>query len=348
MENSEKAQGNIKQAGLPEQFDSDCTRALELRNLIKQEMETLDQHTKAKVQSSGGAVQHPKVDAQSSSIAIQPSEADAQSSGIAVHLSNVAAELSKVGISFPYAAAQLSNPAFQTTLPFPFVGSAIPERFKTSTENGHDKWLYTGRERFAELLERFQEMQRRSDLTAFWVYGTQGYGKSHLLAALVCCLSAAEKRVVYIPDCRECLKSPIDYIQDAMLFAWANDSDMQRKVIKLDTREKISDFFKGLPKKSITFVIDEMNALAVSSEDDVNAANKKGTLNDWLECCRSKHRAVLGCSANDQTYLKHSRQKGTEKTIHTYGGLTPVSLDNVAGADILTDLDGNEAVVGEE
>jgi hypothetical protein len=321
--------GNSNQAGLSKQSDSASKRALELGNLIKQEIETLDQFTKAKVQSSGIAVQH--------------SEADAQSSGIAIQLSDVAVELSKAGIPFPYAAAQLSNPAFQTKLPFPFVGAAIPGRFKPNTKNGHDEWFYTGRERFTELLERLQDMLRRSDLGAFWVYGTRGYGKSHLLAALVCHLSAGRERVVYIPDCRECYQDPIPYLQAAMLFAWADDDNMQREILCQNTWEEINGLFKGC--KNVIFVIDEMNALEVLGTNDADADEKKD-LHRWLNKFRKGHKAVLSCSANYQTYLRQVLKKTSESTMHVNGGLTPVSFSSIAkGGPSNFNSEGNGAVV---
>jgi hypothetical protein len=51
-----------------------------------------------------------------------------------------------------------------------------------------------------KLLDGLQQMRKSHNWTALWVYGTKGYGKPHLLAALVCYLTAQEERVVYIPD----------------------------------------------------------------------------------------------------------------------------------------------------
>ena len=122
-----------------------------------------------------------------------------------------------------------------------------------------------GRERFAELLERLWDIQRRHDRSALWVYGTKGYGKSHLLAALVCFLSARKEKVVYIPDCREYVQDPVRYLQMAMLFAWADDDNIQREIIGLDTWKKIDDFFQSC--KNIIFVIDQMNALELDGDE---------------------------------------------------------------------------------
>jgi hypothetical protein len=130
-------------------------RALELRNLIQREIKTLN----------------------------QPSDADVKSSGIA-------AQLSDASVPFPFAVAQLSNPAFQTRLLFPLVGSNVPKRFNTDPEGDKDKWLYVGREEFVNLVNKFRYVQEYRSTDTLLVYGTKGYGKSHLLAVLVCYLAA--------------------------------------------------------------------------------------------------------------------------------------------------------------
>ena len=42
-----------------------------------------------------------------------------------------------------------------------------------------------------------------------YVYGSMGYGKSHMLAALACLLVKQNERVIYFPDCRSMLESPL-------------------------------------------------------------------------------------------------------------------------------------------
>ena len=84
-------------------------------------------------------------------------------------------------------------------------------------------WRYVGRTKFKQLVQNFDEVRCDEHYTSLWLYGTQGYGKSHLLAALVCYLAAQDERVVYIPDCRSLLDDPVEYVKTAMLFAWADD-----------------------------------------------------------------------------------------------------------------------------
>jgi hypothetical protein len=76
-------------------------------------------------------------------------------------------------------ASLFSDPAFNIKLLFP---SSLPKRFEIDFEH---KWFLMGRENFADLLKEFQSHRWGVDRSALWIYGTKGYGKSHLLAALV-------------------------------------------------------------------------------------------------------------------------------------------------------------------
>jgi hypothetical protein len=153
-----------------------------------------------------------------------------------------AAELSYVKLLC--AAAQLSNPAIQIKFPFPFVGDSIPERFNYDGDHGY--WDYVGREKFTELVDATDALET-THWRGYLFYGTIGYGKSHMLAALAYYLISAGKRIVYIPDCRECAWSPVDYLRAAMLLARGRreGSAMREKRLALDTTKAISEFFRA-------------------------------------------------------------------------------------------------------
>ena len=200
---------------------------------------------------------------------------------------------------------QLSDPALYIQLPFPFVGLAVPTRFEIDPGDNEDNWFFMGRERFAELLKTLEHVRRRRNLTTLWVYGSKGYGKSHLLAALVCYLTSQKERVVYIPDCRECLKDPVSYVRTAMLFAWGDDKIMQREINTLDTQDKITKFFTELCRHGdAVFVIDQLNALAELEEDGYTSRNKKGNIFNWLQACRSNSISILSSAANYKAYIE--------------------------------------------
>jgi len=228
-------------------------------------------------------------------------------------------------IPFCKAAVQLSDPAFYDKLPFPFVGAILPDRFNTSGKKNGDMWFYMGREKFKELVERVENMQRSNKISTLWLYGTKGYGKSHILATLVCHLAGQGKRVIYIPDYRECVKDSAEYFRTAMYFAWADDENMQKKIMALKSLEEIYKFLKR--HKDVILVIDQMNGLEELREESAKLKEKKGELSDYLERFRASHKAVLSTSANNRSFLLMQVKQTSDAKMRVYGGLTTVSLN---------------------
>ena len=213
----------------------------------------------------------------------------------------------------PRAVAQLSNPKIVHKLLFPFVRVGVPNRF---TLDKKDRWRYVGREKFAELLRELRLVRRETKYKRLFVYGTRGYGKSHLLAALVCYLTALGKRVIYIPDCRSCLEGPVDCFRTAMLFAWADDKATQNDILKLDSKKMIERFLE--PQGNILYVIDQLNALST----------KKGAkLSEWINALISSRKAVLSSSANYQGHLRQQISQKYVRVMRLYGGFTTVCLN---------------------
>jgi hypothetical protein len=156
----------------------------------------------------------------------------------------------------PMTLDQLSDPAKTFKLPFPFAYGVLPARFDV---DDHCQFTYMCQEIFKGLQGAFESIRRDQRWTAIWLYGTQGYGKSHILAAMVCYLIFSGEKVVYIPDCEACRKDPVEYIRAAMLFAWAEEDNKIYKFLKLDTLEKMGVFFAA--SRDVVFVYDQLNAL---------------------------------------------------------------------------------------
>jgi len=209
----------------------------------------------------------------------------------------------------PGAVDKLSDPTFEGTLAFPFVGFRPSLRFKVADGN----WPYMGRTKFKELVQELKKVRESDGYTTVRLHGTQGYGKSHLLATLVCYLAAQDERVVYIPDCRALVKNPVGYLRSAMLFAWADDITTQKKIMTLTTEKEIEDFLQS--QENVLFVIDQMNALKRSMTN----------MQQWLDRLTSCHIAVLSSSANHTDYLEQSHKENQESVLYVYGGLNPVS-----------------------
>ena len=210
---------------------------------------------------------------------------------------------------------QLSDPTFERTLPFPFVGSEAPVRLKVV--KGY--WQYVGRTKFKELVQELKKVQESDVYSTVWLYGTQGYGKSHLLAALVCYLAAQDETIVYIPDCRALIENPVQYVRAAMLFAWADDITIQ-KILTLNTLEEIENFFAS--KKNVIFVIDQMNALKT---DGPMEKERRQRLSEWIKCFTFRHKKVYSSSANNTDYHKQAQNENQHSLLPVYGGLTEVS-----------------------
>ena len=79
---------------------------------------------------------------------------------------------------------KLSTPSVELIkLPFPTLSIRKPtDRFAFDTDRN---WEYMPRRKFGELLHQVEALIEQPDrASAIWLYGTIGYGKSHVLAAL--------------------------------------------------------------------------------------------------------------------------------------------------------------------
>jgi len=183
-----------------------------------------------------------------------------------------------------------------------------------------------GREKFTELLNEFEKIREDSAHRDLMVYGTKGYGKSHLLAALVCYLTARGGKVVYIPDCRDFFEDPVAHMRSAMLFAWADDESEQQNIMALTTQKEIYGFFQR--RKDVVFVIDQLNALEREVNDEERTVSRKVEIREWLKSLRSpaQHRAILSSSANNNSIHEGASKQSTGEIMYVYGGFTRVSL----------------------
>ena len=183
-----------------------------------------------------------------------------------------------------------------------------------------------GREKFTELLHAIKVLETTS-WKGYLFYGTIGYGKSHLLAALACYLITAGKRVIYIPDCRECAWSPVSYFRAAVLLAWGGPDDnvIRESIMALDTTEAIAKFFGE--KSNILFLVDQVNILEKDpSGMDGLSDERKGAILAWIMGCVAGHKYIFSASANNRNRgLTEGKQTSTRPLL-VHGGFTPVSL----------------------
>ncbi|KAF8430900.1 hypothetical protein BGX38DRAFT_1230439 [Terfezia claveryi] len=92
----------------------------------------------------------------------------------------------------------------------------------------------------------------------YFLHGTVGAGKSHLLAAITCLLIKEGHKVVYLPDCRSLLKNTFGYLRSALRLTF--HKDMERAVF-LDNCETLQHLEKFCDAASselrLLFIVDQ-------------------------------------------------------------------------------------------
>ncbi|KIX05606.1 uncharacterized protein Z518_06478 [Rhinocladiella mackenziei CBS 650.93] len=220
----------------------------------------------------------------------------------------------------PEVVDKLSDPTSNHTLDFPFIGS-IPERFN-EPDITEGKWLYMGRTMFKDFLHEVKKVRKSRAYEICWLYGTKGFGKSHLLAALVCYFAAQDERVVYLPDCRCLLDDPVSYVKTAMLLAWADDFTTQKEIMALRTQDHIKDFFGS--QENVIFVVDQMDVLM---SDNIRNRKMALTLYDWVIGFTSFGKSILSSSANCTTGLEVFRDQNASQVVRVYGGFSETEME---------------------
>jgi hypothetical protein len=210
---------------------------------------------------------------------------------------------------------KLSRPDTFMDLPFPFLGTTIPKRFSTRGKD-EDCYQYMGREGFSELADAFMTCTTSKRLKDLWVYGSMGYGKSHLLATLVYFLTAQGYRVVYLPDCQVLCHDPARYLTVSLLFAWADNPQVISKIVSFRTMGDIERFFQD-NWDPVVFVTDQVNAF---EGPEKHLEKVRG----WLNRCRSDVKTVLSTSANNMTFLRTLHKQNNNYLFMVFGGFTAV------------------------
>jgi hypothetical protein len=166
----------------------------------------------------------------------------------------------------------LSAPATVSRLVFPSISAGLPST-RFGLESG--EFLFMGRESFKMVLGWITSRSR--DVVRLAIYGTIGYGKSHIVAAAVCLLlkQRAEnppspaatpetdfhaRRVVFIPDCHQLILDPMTVLIDALCVAFADDDALCYEVSALFSCEDVVRFCQNCPRFSLLFILDQSNA----------------------------------------------------------------------------------------
>jgi hypothetical protein len=194
-----------------------------------------------------------------------------------------------------------ADPSQAIPLPFPSK-NVVPPRFDLS---GDGLFSYIGREKFTIIWETWLKIKADTrHRQAIYVYGTKGYGKSHILAALACLLVRKKELVVYLPDCCAMLREPLKYLRNALLFAFVGLSsfDYREWICECEDIEGLANFCMQYKQGQLCFIIDQLNALdpEPKGEDDVSD-DRKFTLAAHIGWPRIDHKR-LGKSQECHAY----------------------------------------------
>ncbi|RGB41573.1 hypothetical protein C1646_739046 [Rhizophagus diaphanus] len=210
-----------------------------------------------------------------------------------------------------------SNPKNSLLLPFPFLGERKPvERFSIDD----DKFLYMGRKVFDKVLNTINELKSGNGYMDFFIYGTMGYGKSYILATIVCFLLKTRKRVVYLPDCRELARKPEYYIKSALFLTYSDDSVKMSEIQSCVTLDDIIEFCNPSEQKEpLYFIVDQINALDSHDDTGIDESLKKKIKSSLNEMAINNY-YIKSSSANNISALHLSIKQANEKKIELYGG----------------------------
>lgn len=161
-----------------------------------------------------------------------------------------------------------------------------------------------------------------------YLYGTFGYGKSHVLAALACYLIRQGEEVVYLPDCRAMLRNFVGYIKGALLLTFADSVELQGKVEELRDEQAIEDFLdEHAHSERLFIIVDQMNALEEDKEGNRDRIdnNTKRSATIWLNKYCLRGFFIQRASANHNPFRHMQHQQTDDIKIEAQGGFSKVS-----------------------
>ncbi|CAG8559834.1 42296_t:CDS:2 [Gigaspora margarita] len=216
-----------------------------------------------------------------------------------------------------------SDPKNFLSLPFPYPGSNKPvDRFAI---DGDGFFTFMGRKKFNSVLDKIKEFRSSTGYMKMFIYGTVGYGKSHILTAIACFLIRIGKRVVYLPDCRELAVDPMEYIKSALFLTYMDDDAKTSEINACESFDQIIKFCRSLDE-TLYFIVDQMNALDDYNYTGISPEEKRQVKKNIDKLCLN-HFYIKSSSANNHAVL-HLKQKQTnEKKITLYGGFDEEEME---------------------
>ncbi|RUS24678.1 hypothetical protein BC938DRAFT_473241, partial [Jimgerdemannia flammicorona] len=220
----------------------------------------------------------------------------------------------KIKDEAPVNAEEYSNPTNILRLPFPFPGFEKPtDRFAINDGS----FEYMGREEFAQVLREIENLKGRVGYIKLFIFGSIGYGKSHILAAMVCLLLQQGKRVVFLPDCRPMAMFFSEYLKSALLLTFADSVYYQKKIYNCMSVNDIVSFSLELAKEQIHlyFIVDQFNALDNDENDNERITNEDKSVKGDLGRIAYNHFYIMSASANCKSALHVEQKQMNERKV---------------------------------
>jgi len=217
----------------------------------------------------------------------------------------------------------LSKPTTSKKIPWPSPLPSPCDRFATSSKDDVTNFQYMGRSMFKGVLKEITDSWADKPYSRLYLYGPSGVGKSHLLATVVLCLTRQGKRVVYIPDCRDALKTPFHYIQTALLYAFHNDNDSCDTIAAAMQVDDLIRFMNGRPNESTYIIVDQVNALELDGGDDP-AADQKRMVRRTVEGMGFSQKYIFSASAGDKSHRRVDEKQTGTNVFYINTGMTKV------------------------
>jgi hypothetical protein len=179
-----------------------------------------------------------------------------------------------------------------------------------------------GRSVLPELVTEIDSAMSRGKTLPINVYGTKGYGKSHIIAAVVVLMIKLGKpRVLFLPQVRDMADVGwTEYLRAALLLTFADEHDMSVAILDCSGVDAMIEL---VTSQSFILVADQLNSLEESSKI---SPDEKIVVRNILKRLGENRLQVRGFSANNQTAADFAVTQRSQIDIKWFGGFNEVSV----------------------
>lgn len=215
------------------------------------------------------------------------------------------------------------KPTVQQMVPLPILGVAHDRYMVALGAHGIRKFRYMGREKYTEViremcLQRDEISIRGHPETRHTIniFGTSGYGKSHIITACVVSMLKAVIPVVFIGHTRDLGAHPLRYLKAALAVAFGRDETMLRDILQRDSVDDLLAYVKDA-QVQFALVIDQANSLDSTSMPAQEKEYARVIIAKLIDA--KPWPIVKGWSSNNKTT---GRKHGSVRVIQLFGGLS--------------------------